>query len=97
MHFLSVYAVAAGTLPVAREEISDEEWQAEISESFASSGLIPSVIPNAPHSGLVNINFGTHNCVHMGTELEAETSAYEPSAVSYPAEREKQYTLVRGR
>ena len=44
--------------------------------------------------GLVNINFGTHNCVHMGTELDAETSAYEPSAVSWPAENDKIYTLV---
>ena len=68
---------------MAREEASDEEWKAEIQDSFASSGLIPEVLPKAP-DGLVNINFGTHNCVHMGTLLEAETSAYEPTAVSYP-------------
>lgn len=44
--------------------------------------------------GLVNINFGTHNCVHMGTQLESDICAYEPSDVSFPAENGKQYTLV---
>ena len=78
---------------VAREEASDEEWKAEILDSFASSGLIPSVLPKAP-DGLVNINFGTHNCVHMGTKLQSETSAYEPTAVSFPADKSKTYSLV---
>lgn len=42
----------------------------------------------------VNVNFGTHNCVHMGTAIEAEIAAYEPSAVSWPAEDGQFYTLV---
>ena len=37
-------------------------------------------------TGLVNINFGTHTCVHMGTELRSSESAYKPTAISYPIE-----------
>ena len=76
--------------------MSDEEWQEEIRDSFARSGLIPGLLRVVPLGGLVNINFGTHNCVHMGTELEAEIAAYEPSAISYPVtEQGKLFTLVR--
>ena len=39
-------------------------------------------------TGLVNINFGTHTCVHMGTELKSSESAYAPTAISYPIEEE---------
>ncbi len=73
--------------------MSDEEWRQEILDSFRSSGLVPSVLREAPE-GLVNVNFGTHNCVHMGTAIEAEVAAYEPSAVSWPARQERKYTLV---
>ena len=37
-------------------------------------------------TGLVNINFGTHTCVHMGTVLRSSESAYPPTAISYPLE-----------
>ncbi len=73
--------------------MSDSEWRDIILTSFSESGLIPDVISAAP-PGLVNINFGTHNCVHMGTQIETEISAYEPSAVSWPAEEHKRYALV---
>jgi len=69
---------------VGREEVSEEEWRQEIESTFRSSGLIPSTLSKPPSRGIVNLNFGTHNCVHMGTRLEAEISAYEPSAVSFP-------------
>ena len=36
--------------------------------------------------GLVNLNFGTHTCVHMGTELKSSESAYAPTALSFPIE-----------
>ena len=49
----------------------------------------------AAPSGLVNVNYGTHNCVHMGTELKPETAAYEPTEISYPTEEGKMYALVR--
>ncbi len=81
-------------LQVDREEVSDAEWRAEIYSVFHASGIVPDVLPHVP-LGLVNVNFGTHNCVHMGTVLDSETSAYEPSAVSWPADKEKLYTLVR--
>ncbi len=80
--------------------MSDDEWRSEIFESFRRSGLVPSVLRAAP-GGLVNVNFGTHNCVHMGTAIETEVAAYEPSAVSWPAgdgeeeeEEAREHTLV---
>ncbi len=69
--------------------MSESEWREMIFDSFRSSGLVPSVL-SSPPSGLVNVNFGTHNCVHMGTAIEAEVAAYEPSAVSWPTEDESE-------
>ncbi|TRY74668.1 hypothetical protein TCAL_11922, partial [Tigriopus californicus] len=80
-------------LVVEREEISDEEWQQEILNSFQGSGLVPFVFDSIP-AGLININFGTHNCVHMGTDINPESSAYEPSSVSWPSKDGLLYTLL---
>ena len=47
--------------------------------------------------GLVNLNFGTHTCVHMGTELKSSESAYAPTALSYPideVETAKLHTVI---
>ena len=43
-------------------------------------------ISNITFLGLVNLNFGTHTCVHMGTELKSSESAYAPTALSFPIE-----------
>jgi len=71
---------------ISRLEVSDEEWQAELAESFAESGLLNSensILTQVPR-GLVNINFDTHACVHMGTHLKVSTCAERPTQVSYP-------------
>ena len=34
----------------------------------------------------MNLNFGTHTCVHMGTKLKSSESAYAPTALSFPIE-----------
>eukprot|EP00095_Tigriopus_kingsejongensis_P000539 maker-scaffold212_size255419-snap-gene-0.9 protein:Tk00539 transcript:maker-scaffold212_size255419-snap-gene-0.9-mRNA-1 annotation:"ov-16 antigen precursor" len=68
---------------VERLEVSDEEWRQEILTSLQNGGLHPGLIRTVP-TGMVNINFGTHDCVHMGTEIEPEMSAYQPSDVSWP-------------
>jgi len=73
---------------VGRLEVSDDEWEAEMQEDFESSGLLHTrgrrgIMSKVP-KGLVNLNFGTHTCVHMGTELKSSESAYAPTALSYP-------------
>lgn len=75
---------------VERVEVSDQEWEAEMQEDFENSGLLHTrgkrgILSKVP-KGLVNINFGTHTCVHMGTELKSSESAYAPTAISYPIE-----------
>jgi len=75
---------------VGRVEVTDEEWEAEMREDFESSGLLHGrgkrgIMSKVP-KGLVNLNFGTHTCVHMGTELKSSESAYAPTALSYPIE-----------
>lgn len=77
---------------VGRVEVTDEEWEAEMQEDFETSGLLLTrgkrgILTKVP-KGLVNINFGTHTCVHMGTELKSSDSAYAPTAISYPVEVE---------
>lgn len=73
---------------IPRVEATDEEWEAELEELFVGSGLLDSkggaLLKQVP-KGLVNLNYGIHTCVHMGTELEAEESAYPPTALSYPS------------
>lgn len=86
---------------VGRLEVTDEEWQAEMLEDFETSGLIHSrgkrgILTKVP-KGLVNINFGTHTCVHMGTVLRSSESAYPPTAISYPiesAETSQLHTII---
>lgn len=78
---------------VARVEISDEEWEEEIREGFRASGLIPGIIKTLP-SALANVNFGTHNCVHLGTAIDAEESAYEPTSIGYGAKKDRLHAVV---
>jgi len=78
---------------IGKFEMSDTEWADEIKEAFSSAGLVPGILPDFP-KGLVNINYGPHACVHMGSFLKASTTAFMPSRVSYPSDPEQLYTLV---
>jgi len=78
---------------VPRWEISDSEWEEEIKEGFMNSGLVPGLLPWYP-PGLVNINYGVHGCVHLGTQMTAETTSNPPSRVSFPAEPHRIYSLL---
>jgi len=78
---------------VPRWEISDSEWEEEIKEGFVNSGLVPALLPSYP-PGLVNINYGVHSCVHLGTQMQAETTSNPPSRVSFPSEPHRIYSLI---
>jgi len=78
---------------VPRWEISDSEWEEEIKEGFVNSGLVPGVLPSYP-PGLVNINYGVHGCVHLGTHMQAVTTSTPPSRVSFPTEHSRIYSLI---
>jgi len=78
---------------VGKYEVSDSEWLEEIREGFHDSGLVPGVLPGTP-GGLVNINYGPHSCVHMGTELPADRTSSPPSRVSFPASPHQLYSLL---
>merc|ERR1712036_158114 len=47
-------------------------------------GLLGGRIIRQVPKGLVNLNYDIHICVHMGTELLPEETAYPPTAISYP-------------
>jgi len=69
---------------VSRIEVDDEEWAEQLQEVFEESGLLGSdLVPEVP-KGLVNLNYDIHVCVHMGTEITPQESAYPPTAISYP-------------
>ena len=66
-----------------------------MAEVFRNSGLLPPADTSAENGGqnyllksvpggLVNINFGTHTCVHMGTQIWPDESVEAPTHVSYP-------------
>jgi len=84
---------------VSRIEASDEEWKAQLEEELLDSGLLDAqgrLLRHVP-SGMVNLNYDIHICVHMGTEITPEESAYPPTAISFPGEGEsanKLHTLV---
>lgn len=82
---------------VPRIEASDDEWEEQLREVFEESGLLGTQLLKQVPKGLVNLNYDIHICVHMGTELTPEESAYPPTAVSYPGEgksADKFHTLV---
>lgn len=82
---------------IPRVEASDEEWEEQLTELFEESGLLGGQVLNRAPKGLINLNYDIHVCVHLGTELRPEDSAYPPSALSYPGEGEsakKLHTLV---
>merc|ERR1712083_27733 len=78
---------------VPRWEISDSEWEEEIKEGFVNSGLVPCVLPSYP-PGLVNINYGVHGCVHLGTHMQAVTTATPPTRISYPTEHGRIHGII---
>lgn len=84
---------------VSRIEASDDEWKEQLEEELHDSGLLDEqgrILRQVPN-GLVNLNYDIHVCVHMGTELTPEESAYPPTAISFPGDGEsanKLHTLV---
>lgn len=78
---------------VGKWEVGDEEWREEIKQGLEVSGLVPDFLPYFP-AGLVNINFGVHACVHLGTHLTAQTTSLQPSRLSYPADKHRLYTVL---
>ena len=71
---------------MSRIEASDEEWKEQLEEELQDSGLLDAkgrILRQVPN-GLVNLNYDIHVCVHMGTELTPEESAYPPTAISFP-------------
>jgi len=77
---------------VPRWEISDEEWSQEIEEGFSNTGIVPEILPHPP-SGLININFGVHSCIHMGNLLSYSETRKEPQ-LSWPTLAGRLYSLV---
>ena len=71
---------------MSRIEASDDEWKEQLEEELQDSGLLDAkgrILRQVPN-GLVNLNYDIHVCVHMGTELTPEESAYPPTAISFP-------------
>jgi len=79
---------------VAKIEATDDEWEEQLREVFEESGLLGGQILRQVPKGLVNLNYDIHICVHMGTELLPEETAYPPTAISYPDHQDKFHTLV---
>lgn len=79
---------------VPRIEVDNDEWKELLTDYFAESGFLGSnqLLKQVPE-GLVNLNYDIHICVHMGTQLQPEESAYPPTAVSYPGSA-KLHTLL---
>ena len=86
-------------MKVSRIEASDDEWKEQLEEELQDSGLLDAqgrILRQVP-KGLVNLNYDIHVCVHMGTELTPEESAYPPTAISFPGDGDsanKLHTLV---
>lgn len=78
---------------IGKLEVSDAEATEEIKEGFVEAGLYPGFLEEVP-KGLVNINYGPHGCVHMGTTMQPSTTIDPPTRLSYPADLSKYYTLI---
>lgn len=78
---------------VDKLEVAEDEAMEEIHEEFKQSGLYPEFLPELPR-GLVNINFGFHGCVHMGSYLYPDQTTKQPSRLTFPSNSTHYYTLV---
>lgn len=82
---------------IQRIEADEGEWKELLTEVFEESGLLGTDLLRQVPNGLVNLNYDIHICVHMGTSITPEESAYPPTAISYPGEgssADKLHTLV---
>ncbi|XP_050734190.1 39S ribosomal protein L38, mitochondrial-like [Eriocheir sinensis] len=80
-------------IQVEAEELSDEEWEQHLAEGWARDGLVPRLLA-APPPFLANVDFGDHNCVHLGNTLTPAHARAPPNTLRFPGEEGRRYTVM---
>ncbi|XP_045128145.1 uncharacterized protein LOC123514346 [Portunus trituberculatus] len=80
-------------IQVEAEEVSDAEWEQLLVEGWARDGVVPRLLP-APPPFLVNVNYGDHQCVHLGNTITPAHTRAAPNTLRFPGEKDRRYTVM---
>ena len=67
---------------VEAEEVSDAEWEQLLVEGWTRDGVVPRLL-SAPPPFLVNVNYGDHQCVHLGNAITPAHTRTAPNTLRY--------------
>ncbi|XP_042890392.1 protein D1-like [Penaeus japonicus] len=81
------------TIQVRAEEVTDEEWDQYLDSEWESHGIVPSFLPRPPPY-LINVNYGDHTCVHLGSLITPAQARHQPKTLQFPGEAGRFYTLL---
>ncbi|XP_047498243.1 39S ribosomal protein L38, mitochondrial-like [Penaeus chinensis] len=89
----SMHTFFEPTIQVRAEEVSDEEWGQYLESEWESHGIVPSFLPRPPPY-LINVNYGDHLCVHLGSLITPAQARHQPKALQFPGESGRYYALL---
>ncbi|XP_042205484.1 protein D1-like [Homarus americanus] len=81
------------TISVEAEELSDEEWQQYLESEWGSDKIVPDLL-TAPPPYLTNVNFGDHQCVHLGNLITPAHARHKPKLLEFPGEAGHRYAVL---
>ncbi|XP_027218298.2 uncharacterized protein [Penaeus vannamei] len=89
----SMHTFFEPTIQVRAEEVTDEEWDQYLESEWESHGIVPSFLPRPPPY-LINVNYGDHLCVHLGSLMTPAQARHQPKALQFPGESGRHYALL---
>ncbi|XP_053643268.1 uncharacterized protein [Cherax quadricarinatus] len=92
-HAASMHSFFEPTIQVEEEELSEGEWQEYLHSEWGSDGVVPRLI-STPPPYVVNVNYGSHQCVHLGNTITPAHSAHKPKLLEFPGEAGGVYTVL---
>ncbi|XP_066972044.1 large ribosomal subunit protein mL38-like isoform X2 [Macrobrachium rosenbergii] len=89
----SLHSFFEPTQKVEAEELTDEEWQQYLASEWGNHQVIPSLL-DAPPTFVANVNYGDHQCLHLGNVLTPAQAKHRPKSFEFPGEVDRQYAVM---
>ncbi|XP_076039186.1 protein D3-like [Oratosquilla oratoria] len=78
---------------VEAEELSDDEWHQYLEEEWQANGIVPDLLASPPPN-VANLDFGDHNCVHLGNLLLPAQTRHPPKRIDFPGLEGLEYAIL---
>ncbi|XP_069182170.1 uncharacterized protein [Procambarus clarkii] len=89
----SMHSFFEPSIQVEAEELSDEEWSNYLESEWGSDQVVPGLLP-APPPFVANVNFGSHQCVHLGNTITPAHARHRPKFLEFPGQTGRHYTIL---